>query len=326
MKMRSGWMNAMLVACAFFVITSCKDDNNDAEAGKGTAQFEITDAASDDANIKSVFVTVTDVKVDGESISGFSKQTIDLKAYQKGNTKILGTSDLKAKNYSTVTLVLDLDANESGNSPGCYVLTQDNAKFKLTNSSTSSGKLEIPITKSWEIKSGATSNIVLDFNLRKALAYSNDASIKYRFANSANLQTAVRVVAKDNTGTIKGTYSEQIASGADAVIVYAYKKGTFNASTEIQAQSEDEVAFKNAVSGAKVETSLSGNTYIIPFLDKDEYELHFAAYTKDNTTNRFSFKSLLQSDTMVNGSVTTSFTLNAGNELSVAATIKGIIN
>src|SRR6478736_4724997 len=323
MKMKSSWMSAMLVACAFLVSTSCKDDDG-VDAGKGKAQFEITDAPSDDANIKGVFVTVTDVKVDGASVSGFSKQTIDLKAYQKGNTKVLGTTDLSAKTYSTITLVLDVDANESGDTPGCYVLTQDNVKYKLTSSNASSGKLEIPLNKSWEVKNEATTNVVLDFDLRKSLSYSDDANVRYHFANNTNLQSAIRVVAKSNTGTVKGTYNEQISSGADQVIVYAYKKGTFNASTETQVQGEDNVTFKNAVSSAKVETALSGNTYTIAFLEAGEYELHFAGYTKDNSTNRFVFKSLLQTDTMVNGSVSTSFNINAGADLSVTATVKGL--
>jgi hypothetical protein len=325
MKMKSVWMSAMFVACACVVFTSCKDDN-DSNAGTGTAQFEITDAPVDDASVKSVFVTVADVKVDGQSISGFSKQTIDLKAYQKGTTKILGTTDLAAKTYSHATLVLDLDANESGSAPGCYVLTQDNIKYKLTNANASSGKLEIPLNKDWSVTTGTTSNVVLDFDLRKALAYSDDASVRYRFVNSTNLQSAIRVVAKSNSANIKGTYTEQTASNADAVIVYAYKKGTFDAATETQVQGEDNLTFKNAVSSAKVETALSGNTYTLSFLEAGEYELHFAGYTRDNTTNRFNFKSLLESDVMVNGSVSTSFNLTAGSDLNVSATIKGLLS
>jgi len=326
MKMKSSWMSAMLVACAFLVFTSCKDDDDgDTSGSKGQVQFQITDAPSDDANIKSVFVTVADIKVDGQSVSGFTKQTIDLKAYQKGNTKVLGTSDVAAKSYSNVTLVIDTETSDSGTSPGSYVQTQDGAKFKLTNSSVSSGKLEITLNKDYTIQTGAKSTSVMDFDLRKALTYSTDATTKYRFATNSNLQSAVRIVSKENTGTIKGTYSEQAASNADLVIVYAYKKGTFTA-TETQAQGEDNIAFKNAVSSAKVDINLSGNTYVLPFIDAGEYELRFASYGKDALSDRFIFKSLLQSDVLVSGSVSTSFTVQAGNELSVSAVIKGIIN
>lgn len=324
MKMKTGWMSAMLLSCALIGFTSCNDDN-DADAGKGTAQFEITDAPSDDANIKSVFVTVADIQVDGKSIEGYTKQTIDLKAYQKGSTKVLGTTDLSAKTYGKVTLVLDVDADQSGSAPGSYVLTQDGQKFKLTNSSATSGQVKVDLTKDWEVKNGVTSNVVFDFDLRKSLVYSGTETERYRFATTAGLQSAIRVVAKENTATIKGTYTEQISSGADAVIVYAYKKGSFNASTETTIQGENNLTFSNAVASAKVETALSGNTYTLAFVEKGEYELHFVAYTKDVATNRFNFKSLLQADTMINGSVTTSFNLNAGADLSVSATIKGLI-
>jgi hypothetical protein len=325
MKMRASWMSAMLMACAFLVFTSCKDDDKDADAGKGTAQFEITDGPSDDADIKSVFVTVADIQVDGKSITGFTKQTVDLKAYQKGSTKVLGTTDLSAKTYSSVTLIIDAETDQSGSTPGSYVLTNDGQKFKLTNSSAASGQIQIQLTKDLEVKNAATSNFVFDFDLRKSLVYSGDATEKYRFATNAGLQSAIRVVAKSNAANIKGTYTEQISSGADQVIVYAYKKGSFNISTETTIQGDDNMTFKNAVASAKIETALSGNTYTIPFVEQGEYELHFVAYTKDNTTNRFVFKSLLQADTMINGSVSTSFNVNAGADISISATIKGLI-
>src|SRR5258706_16088451 len=119
-----GWTRAVLFGAAMFMLPAC-DRSND-PMGKGDAEFQITDAPSDDASIKSVFVTVTDIKVDGKSVSGFTKQTIDLKAYQEGNTKVLGTGTVDAKAYSTVLLVLDADADAAGASPGCYVLTTDN--------------------------------------------------------------------------------------------------------------------------------------------------------------------------------------------------------
>src|SRR4051812_16279497 len=104
MKMKNlSWIKALMFVMVVLMLPSCSDDES---MGKGDVDFEITDAPVDDASIKGVFVTVSDIKVDGQSISGFTKQTIDLKAYQEGKTTLLGTSQLNAKTYSTITLVL----------------------------------------------------------------------------------------------------------------------------------------------------------------------------------------------------------------------------
>jgi len=80
---------AVLLSATLF--TSCELIEPPVEL-TGTAAFEITDAPIDDGNVKGVFVTVTDVEIDGKSIELASKQTIDLLAYQNGDTKQLGNT------------------------------------------------------------------------------------------------------------------------------------------------------------------------------------------------------------------------------------------
>jgi len=93
-------------------------DDTSEPMGKGDVEFEITDAPSDDASVKGVWVTVADLKVDGKSVPSFAKQTIDLTAYQEGNTKLLATAgQLDAKSYNKLTLVLDLEKDQNGNTP-----------------------------------------------------------------------------------------------------------------------------------------------------------------------------------------------------------------
>ena len=112
------WTRTLLFGSVMFMLPAC--DRSNGPMGRGEAEFQITDAPSDDASIKGVFVTVADIKVDGKSISGFTKQTIDLKAYQEGSTKLLGTTQLDAKAYNNITLVLDADADATANSPGQF--------------------------------------------------------------------------------------------------------------------------------------------------------------------------------------------------------------
>ncbi|MEJ0031517.1 MAG: hypothetical protein WDO15_14600 [Bacteroidota bacterium] len=82
-------MKALAIGCAAILLISCDDSNE--PTGKGNVQFEITDSPSDDANVRGVFVTVTDIKVDGKSIGGVVKTTVNLKDYTEGATR--GTSD-----------------------------------------------------------------------------------------------------------------------------------------------------------------------------------------------------------------------------------------
>lgn len=307
-----------LVCCVGF-FTACSDE----ELGKGDVEFEITDAPIDDASVNAVMVTVADVKINGVSVSDFNKQTINLKAYQNGNTKALATAlQLDAKTYNNLTLVLDLDHDVNGNTPGCYVQTVDNTKHKLKTTST--GILDLAITKTWSVQSNATNTIVLDFDLRKSITYSNSVDQQYRFVNDVNLSNAIRVINKSNSGSIMGTYDESVSSDADEVIVYVYKKGTFNIDTETQPQGDDNLLFTNAIASAKVNSSLSGNSFMLALLESGEYELYFAKY-KDDGTGEMEFNALLDSETSVEGSVSSYITLHANVTTNISVNITGLM-
>ena len=313
------WMKGLLMVSAIALLSACNDDSE--PAGKGEAQFEITDAPVDDANVKGVFVTVADVKVNGNSLQGFSKQTIDLKAYFEGKTKVLGTGEFDARSYENVVLVLDLESDENGAAPGCYVLDQNDTKHQLKT--TASGTTEVVVSKPWSVTRDATTNIVLDFDLRKAIRYA-DAS-GYSFVSDNNLKAAVNLMTKAKTGTIKGSYEESSNSDADKIIVYAYKKGTFDAATETTAQGDDALLFANANSSAVVRQTITGNEFTLAFLEEGEYELHFVGYTRDTNTGRYTFEGQLQSETSVNGSVANLVTVKAGVTVNVSAVITGLL-
>ncbi len=313
MKTKMGKWNSVVLIFLLSLVTACHKDE---PVGVGEAEIQLTDAASDDASIKSVFVTVAEVRVDGKAISGFTKQTIDLTAYQEGNVKSLGTTQLSSGVHNQITFVLDVDHDADGNAPGCYAQTVDNAKYKLG----AAGNIEIAVNKAWSVAANSTSTIVADFDIRKAIRWSTDNSIRYAFVNGTNLQASIRVVDKMRTGTMNGTYSEQNSSNADKIIVYAYQKGTFNASTETQAQGDDAIYFKNAVTSAEVK-GITTQYYKIAFLESGEYELHFAAYHQDASTGRYTFQSMLSAQTKVNGSVADFITVSANATVTISSVI-----
>lgn len=315
------WIKGAFFICTLLTLGACNDDSE--PAGKGEAEFEITDAPADDANIKAVIVTVADIKVNGNSLQGFSKQTVDLKTLFEGKTQVLGSGEFDARSYEKVTLVLDLKNDAAGNSPGCYVLDQNNTKYQLK--STTSGTTEIAVNKSWSVARNTKTNLVMDFDLRKAIRYSNEPASGYAFVSDANLNAAVKLVAKAKTGIIKGSYAEENNSNADKVIVYVYKKGTFNATSETEAQGEDAILFANSVASAEIKGSLTGNQYTLAFLEEGDYELHFVAYTKNASTGRYEFEARLQSQANVDGSVANLITVKSGITINVASTVSGIL-
>lgn len=266
---------AFLFLVSATLFTACsKDDDN--PTVKGTAQFQITDAPIDDASIEGAFVTVTAVKVDGEEISNFGgKQTIDLMAYQSGNTKALGLAELDAGTYSNIALVLDYEEDASGNAPGCYILTNDGTRHSLGNNTNASNEIVIS-NNDFTVEEGSSTTVVMDFDLRKSVTYESQSSNtdKYEFVTQSELRSAVRVVAANETGEVSGNCQDNL-NLADRIVVYAYAKGTYDKNTEMSGQGASNITFKNAVSSAVVDAQ--GN-YTLAFLKEGEYELHFFAY------------------------------------------------
>jgi hypothetical protein len=313
MKMKIGTWSSMALAFSLWLLSACHKDE---PAGVGTAEIQMTDAPSDDASIKSVVVTVTEVQVDGKAISGFTKQTIDLKAYQDGNVQSLGTTQLNSGTHGQITFVLDVDHDASGNAPGCYVQTLDDTKYKLGTA----GTIQINVAKAWNVAANSTTTVVADFDIRKSIRWSTDNTIRYAFVNADNLNASIRVVDKMKAGMVNGSYSEQNSTNADKIVVYAYQKGTFNAATETQAQGDDAIFFKNAVTSAEVKGSVT-KSFKLSYLESGDYEFHFASYSQDATTGRFTFQSMLSAQTKVNGSVADFITVNANATVSISSLI-----
>jgi hypothetical protein len=158
------------------------------------------------------------------------------------------------------------------------VLTTGNVKHKLTTTSN-----VITVSKNYVLQAGASNSLVADFDLRKMITtQSGDPNDQYNFVTTAELQNSVRVVSESNSSKISGTLTDGV-SGSAKVVAYAYKKGTFNRSTEITGQGASNVQFSNAVSSAVV----SGGSYQLNFLESGDYEVHFASYKDTNADGKY---------------------------------------
>lgn len=264
-------ITAALLLLSFAIFQACEKGSN----STGKMQLEITDGPIDDANVKGVFVTVADVKIDGKSWSGFKgKTTIDLMAYQKGQTKLLGEGELEAQAYNQIVLVLDTETDAAGNAPGCYVLDAQNVKKQLSGGA----NFEITVKGDYEIESDQTQQLILDFDLRKSLGYAAGGTTQFTFASAAELSSAIRLFVKAETGTIKGVCND-LVSGSEKIVVYAYKKGTYNVNVEKQGQGTANIQFANAVNSAVV---ANDGSFQLSFVHNGDYELHFIGYEDTN--------------------------------------------
>ncbi|MCB0637535.1 MAG: DUF4382 domain-containing protein [Lewinella sp.] len=303
-----------------FVFTSCNDDP-DGDA-TGAVNVALTDGPLDDARVEGVFVTVTGVEVNGSPLADFSgKQTIELSALTQGSTRMLGSDNLTAGAYSDVRLLLDTEMDATGNAPGCYVLTDDGTRHPLKINGTASGMAQVN-TGSFMVNADQTTNVVIDFDLRKALQYesSGDMSDAYEFVAQTDLNAALRLVNEEETGTIRGQADRNsIVDGNARIVAYAYASGTYNESSETQAQGSGQIMFANAVTSCAVN---SAGEYMLSFLPAGEYDVVFAAYKDNNSDGESEFVGTLNVGLLGNlgispGSVTVESSLSVNLNIGI---------
>lgn len=292
---------------------------------KGHLKVETTDGAIDNVEVQGIFVTVIDIKINGKSAISFAgKITFDIMVLQNGNTKSMINENVKPGTYSSLTFVLDLSSDANGNSPGCYVLTR-RGKQKLEMGSATTA--EITAKNAFTVTANEISNIVVDFDLRKLIAYNNAASTgsKYSFVTGTEADASLRLVNKARTGTIKGKITELGTINSDMIIVYAYEKGSFDATTESKTACGTNVMFSNATSSSAVLTSGLKKTFSLFFIKEGNYELVFASYNKASATGETTFSSLIDVGLKINGSIVSSVNVKAATETSLTIELKSVL-
>ena len=270
----------------FSALLSCStdDDNVDTEGSETySTDIYLTDSPIDNAEVSGVFVTIADVKVNGTSIDGFSKTTVDVSTLTEGSTKLLGNVDLEAGTTSNVVLVLDNETDASGNAPGSYVLTSSGDKEALMT-----GDNQTSIGDNAEIFSSGENELVIDFDLRKSIQ--QNAEGNYNFVSNSRLSNSFRIVNTLETGTITGNVSNSASANADAVVVYAYRANAYSES-EMQPDNNG-IAFTNAVSSTAVNSS--NGEFSLHFLKEGNYELVFASYEDTDNDGRLELQGELQ--------------------------------
>ena len=285
---------AALIVMTGFVFTSCDDKNNEMN-GTGTASFEATDAAVDAENISGVYLSVDELQVisNGEvknSITFEEPEVFDIMAYQNGQTKLMGETELDAGAYDDVRLILTSTAQ-------AWVEFTDNTTQEITVPSGSTSGYKIK--GDFEVLANGVSEVVLDVDLRKALVQEGNGDYK--------LRPTARLISKAESGTIQGSVDMSNMQNADKVVVYAYLEGTYNES-ETSEPAEGSSRFEGSINSAVVSST---GAFTLAFMPVGDYEIIVASYSEDALTNEFQFESATAVEVEVNGNLTSIFSVEA---------------
>ena len=261
------------------ILFSCsKDDDNtldDNDAEGYETQVYITDAPIDNAEVEAVFVTVANVAINGKAIEGFEKTTIELSSLTNGETELLGSLQLEEGTTNSIVLELDNEADASGAAPGSYVLLDNGEKVALSATSET-----ININDNAEITASDENQLILDFDLRKAI--SMNAEGEYSLVSNSRIANSIRVVNEVQAGAVTGTVQNVDDNDGEKLLVFAYEKGSYSDS-EME-KDDSGLRFSNAVNSSVV--SESNGEFSLNFLEEGEYELHFFSFSDEDSDGR----------------------------------------
>ncbi len=241
------------------LISGC-GGGSDTTTQTGTVALSLTDAPTDDKNIKGVYVTFdalryqyADSEDNWEDVDLNESRTINLLDLQNGNTTLLSHVELPAGEIAHVRFVIDtekcyIDLVVGGEQP-LEVPSGDQTGFKAI------GGFTIP--------AGGDVNVTADFDVRKSVATTgNDRYI---------LRPTIKIIDNVEVGEINGTVALTLDENVSSVIVYTYEDGTW--------EDSEVPAFANSVSSAKV----TDGTYVLPWLTTGVYDLVFTSQDVNGT-------------------------------------------
>jgi hypothetical protein len=219
------WASVLALAAA-----SCGGGSSSSGGGVGRLQVLLTDAPFAHDIVESAQIKVSAIRVhrDAQADGGFitlpdvTDGTLELLDLQNGLTQLLVDAELPAGKYRQIRLLVEeatlklINGNEYSTALGNLNLT-----------STGSSGLKLFVDPPIQINAGATTEILLDFDLSKSFhpVPATDALT----ATSYLLMPVVRVTNRTATGEIHGTVTEDDGLGGqvgvEAATVYVMPPG-----------------------------------------------------------------------------------------------------
>lgn len=296
-----------LMAAFIAPFSACTKEDLDPAARK--AQFRATDAPIDNAEVEAVFVTISEIYVDGKRLEGFNKTTLELSALTEGKSELLADLETSASSINKVKMVFDYETDESGMTPGCFIKLKSGVKDKI-----SSDVNIFDFNANQQLKATGTTEIVFDFDLRKLIK--EEASNDFELVSASEVEAYVRTVNSDMSSEIRGTVENNLSS-ADKTIVYLYEKGKFDLQSESQGSGSSQVQFAGAVNSAELN---SNGEFTLAFIQEGEYEVHLIEYSDSNSDGKFELSGHAQISSLNNINLN-GFEVNSESDLDLKISV-----
>ena len=293
-----------LLLAGLLMVTFSACDRNDVEMAKKAVKLKATDAPIDNAEVEAVFVTVSEIYIDGKSMEGFQKTTLELSALTEGKTDLLGEFETDAQSVNRIELILDYDRDSAGNFPGSYVVLEGGVKDRIASDDNS-----ILITGNQQLNARGETEIVLDFDLRKLV---QENSGDYELVTSTEMSAFIRDVNAEASSNLSGTI-QTMNSGKAKTVVYLYEKGDFDLNTETNGQGQSRVLFAKATNSAEVDAN---GEFVLSFVEEGMYEIHVIEYADQDGDGRFEVEAHAKLQSL-NGVKLSDLKLDAQTDLEV---------
>ncbi len=200
-----------LILCGIFLsmltFFSCNNDENIPQGTKGRINVHLTDSPYPIGLIESAFVTIDKVEIrqhpesnPGEDDGSFIvisevEMEIDLLELTNGITEQIATVDLEPGTYDQIRLHV-VDAT---------VVLTDGTEYDLKVPSGSSSGLKIKFDPAIQILEGETSDVLLDFDVRRSFVVKGKVG---KHINGFNFKPVVRGVFLGLAGRVEGIVSD----------------------------------------------------------------------------------------------------------------------
>ena len=224
MKILKFLMHMIVCACLFMVI-GC--DGSSSSSGSGSLSLYLTDVSSDE--YQAVYVTIDEVLVhsadtskvedtDSWQVIATPRRTYNLLDLVNGAMEKLGTADLETGLYTQMRLMLKDTPDDGDNLLGQihpypnYIIDKEDGVHELKVPS--GYQTGIKLVHSFEIASGQTADLILDFDATKSVVQAGKSG-KY------NLKPTIKVIGTVDNGIVTGTITDSDSGALSGVSVSA---------------------------------------------------------------------------------------------------------
>ena len=320
MKLTLHLLAVLCLVSITIIHIGCNKDTDVVAVRTGLIDISVTDAPIDNPEITGAFITIAGIKINGDTNLLANKITIDLLAYQDGNTKKLGIYSIPVGSYDQLELILDIQQDAHGGIPGCYISTLDGKKHNLAASPNLVKKITLS-NMDITIMEDASTDLTIDFDLRKLIKVdTTNLAIKYQLIADRDIPSGIRVVNSELTGTIEGIIELGNHSN-DKVLVFAYRSGSFITASETSTSVSNGLDFQNAINSSSIKVD---GSFTLPFLPRGSYELIFAVYENTPQSQDFNYLGLLDAKSAA-GYLLKDVNVEANNTVAIAVNSNGLL-